>query len=259
MVHTEATGSPNAPHSSSPSRSRQTRPLSQRRPDLVAQWDTPNNPGVCLDDHSHESSYLAWWICPFQHRWQATIRSRCRKQSGCRRCTLAARLRHHISFPHRRLSTHSPEIAASWHPTKNGQLTPNDVTFSSRVRVWWSCPSNPHHVWCTTVNNRQRSGCPLCAGRYVVSFRPRIRATQTLDKTHGKISKLWHPTLNGLLKPTDVTAGSKRIVWWNCPRNPEHIRAMTVYRRTHFDIICSACRLDERTARTIRRTNRSAS
>jgi len=58
------------------------------------------------------------------------------------------------------------ELAATWHPTKKGTLTPEDVTYSSRQRVWWQCPSNPHHVWDTTVNNRQGSNCPFCAGRF---------------------------------------------------------------------------------------------
>ncbi|MDI3467797.1 MAG: hypothetical protein OJF50_006618 [Nitrospira sp.] len=245
-----------AEKTSSPSRAgrlRPLRPLSQRRPDLLAQWDAQQNAGMCLDDYTADSLYRAWWICPRQHHWQATIRSRCRKRSGCRRCTLADRLRHDRSFDHRRLSRRSPTLAAGWHPTRNGLLTPDDITFSSRVRVWWICPNVPTHVWNTTVNNRQRSGCPYCAGRYTVGFRPRKRETRPLAKTHEKLAKLWHPTLNGPLTPEDVTAGSKRVVWWMCPHDPTHLRRLSVYRRTHFDVVCMPCRVARRMVRQVRR------
>jgi hypothetical protein len=38
-----------------------------------------------------------------------------------------------------------------------------------------------------------------------------------------EIAKQWHPTLNGNLKPTDVSIGSGRVVYWICPNNAEHI------------------------------------
>lgn len=35
------------------------------------------------------------------------------------------------------LATVNPELAAQWHPTKNGDLTPADVKAGSTNRVWW--------------------------------------------------------------------------------------------------------------------------
>ena len=37
------------------------------------------------------------------------------------------------------LSETHPELAKQWHPTKNGELTPNDVTPGSSKIVWWKC------------------------------------------------------------------------------------------------------------------------
>ncbi len=227
--------------------------LSVRRPDLKAQWDPENNPDTCLDHHSPDSIYRASWICSQGHRWQATIRSRCRKRSGCRRCTLLTRLRAHDSFPARSLRVHSPAIADTWHPDKNGTFTPDDVTYSSRARVWWRCPINATHIWCTSVNNRQRSGCPFCAGRYTVEYRQRDRNIHPLSQTHKELAELWHPTLNGTLKPEDVTAGSKRIVWWCCPQDETHLQHMSVYHRTHFTIVCRACQKIQRQVQRLRR------
>ncbi len=62
-----------------------------------------------------------------------------------------------------------PEIAAQWHPTKNGTLTPYDVMSSSRTKVWWLCPNSCSygcaHEWETTPRARtvSKNGCHYCA------------------------------------------------------------------------------------------------
>jgi hypothetical protein len=33
----------------------------------------------------------------------------------------------------------NPELVKIWHPTKNGKLTPFDVTCSSKINAWWIC------------------------------------------------------------------------------------------------------------------------
>lgn len=37
------------------------------------------------------------------------------------------------------LASQFPEIAAQWHPEKNGMLTPQQVTPYSNRKVWWRC------------------------------------------------------------------------------------------------------------------------
>jgi Probable Zinc-ribbon domain len=32
-----------------------------------------------------------------------------------------------------------PEVAADWHPARNGDLTPSDVGYASNKKVWWQC------------------------------------------------------------------------------------------------------------------------
>ena len=36
--------------------------------------------------------------------------------------------------------TSYPHLVKEWHPTKNGELTPNDFTYGSNKKVWWRCP-----------------------------------------------------------------------------------------------------------------------
>ena len=40
-----------------------------------------------------------------------------------------------------------PRLLAEWHPTKNGDLFPDEVSYGSGKRIWWICPKGPDHVW----------------------------------------------------------------------------------------------------------------
>ena len=39
--------------------------------------------------------------------------------------------------PKRILGNRHPELAKEWHPTKNGDLTPFDVTYGKNQTAWW--------------------------------------------------------------------------------------------------------------------------
>lgn len=107
------------------------------------------------------------------------------------------------------LADANPELVKEWHPTKNGSLSPKDVTAGSGKKVYWKC--NQGHEWERTVVARSRgSGCPICSNRQVlVGF-------NDLATTHPQLAEQWHPTKNGTLKPTDIVAGSETKVVWQC-------------------------------------------
>ena len=52
------------------------------------------------------------------------------------------------------------------------------------------------------------------------------------NKLSSKLSKEWHPTKNGSLLPKNVTKGSKKKVWWKCPKNDDHEWYATIDNRT---------------------------
>ncbi|MGW5496840.1 zinc-ribbon domain-containing protein [Streptomyces olivaceoviridis] len=54
--------------------------------------------------------------------------------------------------------------------------------------------------------------CPACTGR--------VRY-QALAYESPEIAALWHPRLNGVLTPAEVTAGANVPVWWLCPAGHE--------------------------------------
>lgn len=63
------------------------------------------------------------------------------------------------------LQTERPDLAKEWHPSRNGLLTPRDVTRGSSKEVWWQCASG--HEWKRRINNRtsQKKGCGKCVSR----------------------------------------------------------------------------------------------
>tara|TARA_B100000686_G_C16035872_1_gene592898 strand:- start:155 stop:517 length:363 start_codon:yes stop_codon:yes gene_type:complete len=62
------------------------------------------------------------------------------------------------------LAVEFPEIAAQWHPTKNGELTQYDVTPKSNKKIWWKGECG--HEWDARIAHiTAGGGCPYCAGR----------------------------------------------------------------------------------------------
>jgi len=67
------------------------------------------------------------------------------------------------------LATKFPKIANEWHPTKNGDLTPYDVTCGCDKEIWWQC--NRGHEWNVAINTRintsriNNNSCPYCSRR----------------------------------------------------------------------------------------------
>lgn len=54
-------------------------------------------------------------------------------------------------------------LLRSWDVEKNAPLTPADVSYGSRKKLWWRCAAG--HEWLAAVYTRTGgSGCPVCAG-----------------------------------------------------------------------------------------------
>lgn len=123
------------------------------------------------------------------------------------------------------LGTVRPDLAAEWHPHKNGDLTPGDVTLGSSKKVWWQCSEG--HEWEAKIAYRSRGmGCPYCAGKTV------LPGYTDLATVNPQLAAEWHPHKNGDLMPTDVTPGSGRRVWWRCSVCGHEWEAKIAYRNS---------------------------
>ncbi len=144
--------------------------LASQRPDLLKEWDYDLNKDIVSPDDITlgNSKTLINWICSTcGNKWQATVYSRAKLNSKCKVCAMKdfkekCSKRNLSSINN--LAVSFPDVAVEWHPTKNGALTPLDVTPYSNKEVWWLCKRNKDHEWPATIYNRTKnhSGCPLC-------------------------------------------------------------------------------------------------
>jgi len=107
------------------------------------------------------------------------------------------------------LATKNSVLAKEWHPTKNVDLTPYDVTANSNKKVWWQCSKNPKHVWKAIINNRVKGNeCPYCSGRYPSE-------EYNLLIVNPELCEDWNYNKNKK-KPEEYTPSTIKKVWWKC-------------------------------------------
>lgn len=205
--------------------------LARVRPDLAEQWHPSRNGSLTPAHVVAGSARRVWWKCPVadDHEWCVSPHDRLTVDGRCPFC-----LRLRVSRADSLAAT-QPSIAAEWHPTKNGALTPADVVAGSARRVWWRCRRRSEHEWCASVTNRclRRSGCPYCSGR---SASP----DHCLARSRPDLASEWHREYNGKLSPQSVTPRSSQNVWWKCAHGHEwRARVETRARRRSG---CPVCR-----------------
>ena len=170
-------------------------------PELAKEWHPTRNGDLTPDMFSVSSGVKVWWLGKCGHEWEATVANR-NMGNGCPYCSGQYRLEGEND-----LESVNPQLAFEWHPVKNYGLTPNMVGPNSNKKVWWLGKCG--HEWEATVANRLRGdGCPFCTNHRVLSG---FNDLATIDP---ELAKEWHPTKNGDLKPSMVTAKSGKKVWW---------------------------------------------
>ena len=207
------------------------RTLQYRFPEIAKEWHPTLNYPLTPKNITYGSNKKVWWQCPEvkDHIYDAIIcdRTNKKKRVGCSFCRGNMRV-----SPERSLATLSPEIAKEWHPTLNAPLTPKDIFNGSSKIVWWQCPKNEDHTYEAVVNSRtgrNKNGCSYCGGNM------RVSPERSLATLSPEIAKEWHPTLNAPLTPKDVFNSSHQKVWWQCPKNKEHVWDARILDRTRND------------------------
>ena len=133
------------------------------------------------------------------------------------------------------LTVKYPELAAEWHPTKNGNLTPDKITSGSDNKVWWQCSKNPKHEWQTRVIERVNgNNCPYCSNKKI------LIGENDLVTTHPHLVKEWDYKSNYPLLPTQVVSGSNKSVYWICP-TCNHKYSATIRNRSFQNLGCPSC------------------
>jgi DNA-directed RNA polymerase subunit RPC12/RpoP len=179
-------------------------------PLIAAQWHPTRNrtqspcgvmPGTNKEKH--------WWLCELGHEWQATVNNRTSHGVGCPYCSGK------VASPEYNLAVCHPDIAAQWHPTRNGERTIFDVTPKDQKRRWWWVCSKGHQ-WEARVYDRTRdgTGCPYCSGRLA-------SPEYNLMLANPEIASQLHQIRNAGLVALDLTPVSNKKLWWVCNRGHE--------------------------------------
>ncbi len=182
--------------------------LATTHPQIASQWHPTNNGDLTPQQVVAGSGKKYWWLCEKGHEWQTRAVHRLRGH-GCEYCT------GRLPIPGENdLETLNPALAREWHPTKNGDLTPREVTFGSSKRAWWLCEKG--HEWISIISHRSKgSGCPTCAGKIAVA------GFNDLESLNPELATEWHPTKNGDLTPDGIVVSSNRRAWWLCKEGHE--------------------------------------
>lgn len=178
--------------------------MAENKLHLLQEWHPVKNGDLTPRDIAGKSSKNVWWICSKGHEWNCSVWSRSVRGSGCPFCS-----NHRILTGFNDMATTHPQLAAQWHPTKNGELTPENVMAKSHFKVWWLCGRG--HEWQATVYSRANgAGCPVCANRRI------IPGYNDFATTHPELAKQWHPSKNEGLTPEQISFGYDKKVWWIC-------------------------------------------
>jgi hypothetical protein len=192
-------------------------------PEVASEWHPTRNGDRLPGDFRPGSNVRAWWLCAnCGHEWEAIIQSRTRGGAGCPPCgRRRAGARNAKPKPGQSLVELLPELAAQWHPTLNGDLTPDKVAAKSGKRAWWLCPACDNE-WEATIGSRaDGSGCKACATEAAAAAYSKPKPGQSLAEQDAELTDQWHPTRNRDLTPAEVTSNSGQKVWWQCKNGHE--------------------------------------
>ena len=96
------------------------------------------------------------------------------------------------------------QLLDEWDDARNLPLTPQTVTYGSRIAAWWRCRYG--HSWSAAIYTRtEGAACPYCAGRRV------LLGYNDLASVHPELVQQWDHQKNMPLQPEDISAGSQRI------------------------------------------------
>ena len=174
-------------------------------PEISAEWHPVKNGELLPSQVGYGSNKKVWWLGSCNHEWQAKISNRVFDNNKCPYCS-----GRYPIVGENDLATTDPDVAAEWHPTRNGALTPRDVKRSTEKKVWWLGTCG--HEWSAIIGARTgklNTGCPYCSNQKV------LIGYNDLQSRCPEIAMEWHPTKNKI-GPTEVVYGSSKKAWWLC-------------------------------------------
>lgn len=100
---------------------------------LMSEWDLEKNSALGFSPNliSCGSHRNVWWLCPKGHSYQMPVTKKAVRNFGCPICSGHKTISGVNDF-----ATCYPALAKEWHPTKNGNLKPSDLSRKNGRKVW---------------------------------------------------------------------------------------------------------------------------
>lgn len=211
-------------------------------PVLMKDWDFSKNTDIDPTSLSKRSLTKVNWkchICSFE--WNGTIRTATKKNINCPKCSKKdMSYKRHLFELEKNGCFKDENLLKDWDFEKNTVL-PSEVTPRANIYIHWKCHKCGYE-WKAKLSNRTNGrGCPCCSNKVVVP------GVNDLATTHPSFVKEWHPTKNGNLKPSDVTYGMSKPIWWICPNGHEY-RATLLHRTVGIGTNCPICNSGRQTS-----------
>ena len=195
--------------------------LAVHSPNLIQIWHPTKNFNLTPYDVMPFSHRRVWWKCTVGHEWQATV-GNVSKGSNCPICWRINGASEKAIINRGSLAYRFPEVAAQWHPIKNGDLSPDKVSSRSSRKAWWLCPKG--HESHQAISSRAAGiGCPKCGLKKQADSlrRNTVKRKGSITETHPHLLTEWHPTKNKNISPHQISFGSHESIWWVCKHGHE--------------------------------------
>jgi len=173
-------------------------------PEIWMYWDFHKNSDVDIYTLTKGSSKKYWWYC---EKCDDSYPQAMNKKVIGRGCSIC---RGYYCTSKNSFGGKFPELSKEWHPTKNGNLTPYDVSYGSGTKVWWKC-SKCNNDYNVSIDKKtsQNAKCPYCRGL-------KVNFSNNLKFTHQKLVEMWDYEKNIDINPEQFVKGSKVKVYWKC-------------------------------------------
>ena len=195
--------------------------LAELNEELSKEWDFVKNAPLTPYMFTANSEKKVFWICGDRHSWEASIKNRNKRKSGCPHCykVNAGEIGRKALFKKSGISFGSkfPELLKEWNYDLNDR-SPFELSPGSQIKAHWECKKG--HKWQTSLGSRSRGhDCPFCfeLSRSKKATQRRINETGTVEARCPEIIKEWDFDKN-IKGPDCYPPGSQKRVNWICDK-----------------------------------------
>lgn len=120
-----------------------------------------------------------------------------------------------------------------WDTHKN-IISPKEIFYSSKNKVWLKCTEHPHHNFYLTTANEFTHGrrCPYCKNK-------KVHFVDSLGVKFKKCLYVW--SNKNIKSPFDYSPHSNKIVWWKCENKRHNDYQRSINHSSIINFRCPHC------------------